>query len=172
MSALAAAIGGVADLSRRDSAIAESFALMRRQTALFKSIGKRPNPQWRMLDNPAANERPFQPFNFGNYPIIGLSPHPVRPFGDWIDDWTRAAKPQNWPDENSYVIVAEPYINLFLDKLTDVCGVPRMPCGVSGVIAGSGSLRTRPPSNRLELASPRVGPGSRTEGSLPYLSRS
>jgi len=28
---------------------------------------------------------------------------------------------------------------------------------VSGVIAGSGSLRTRPSSNRLELAFPRIG---------------
>jgi hypothetical protein len=33
-------------------------------------------------------------------------------------------KQHNWPDEDSFVIVAEPYINLFLDKLTDVCGVP------------------------------------------------
>jgi len=33
-------------------------------------------------------------------------------------------KQHNWPDEDSFIIVAEPYTGLFLDKLCDVLGVP------------------------------------------------
>jgi hypothetical protein len=33
-------------------------------------------------------------------------------------------KQHNWPDEDSVIIVAEPYTGLFLDKLCDVLGIP------------------------------------------------
>jgi len=45
-----------------------------------KSQGKRPDPQWRSHNNPAADQEPLEPLNFGNNSIIGSPPHPVRTF--------------------------------------------------------------------------------------------
>ena len=31
---------------------------------------------------------------------------------------------RRWPDENAFIVIAEPTIDQFLDKLTDACGIP------------------------------------------------
>src|SRR4029077_6811349 len=64
-----------------------------RQAALYKSIGKRSNPQWRLLNNPAANQDALESLNFGNNSIIGSPPHPVRTFTYRSDHRTSAADP-------------------------------------------------------------------------------
>jgi hypothetical protein len=36
-------------------------------------------------------------------------------------------KQENWPDDDHYIIITESNIEAFLDRLTDICGVPSYP---------------------------------------------
>ena len=31
---------------------------------------------------------------------------------------------RRWPDEDAFIYITEPHIDAFLDKITDVCGIP------------------------------------------------
>jgi hypothetical protein len=34
---------------------------------------------------------------------------------------------QRWPDDDSYIVISKTNISEFLDKLTDICGIPSFP---------------------------------------------
>jgi hypothetical protein len=46
--------------------------------------------------------------------LLGIAPAYIR---------DRRFKQANWPDEDSFIIVAAPYKGIFLDKVCDVLGV-------------------------------------------------
>ena len=56
-----------------------------RQLEVYKLIGKRPNPQWRSLDDRTADERPLESLYLGTDSLVGLPPHAVRAHWDGID---------------------------------------------------------------------------------------
>lgn len=43
------------------------------------------------------------------------------------DDGGLVIRQQRWPDDDSYIVITKPNISEFLDKLTDVCGIPSFP---------------------------------------------
>ena len=56
-------------------------------------VRQRRDPPWRVTQDAAANQRPFQFLQPLTQPRVGLLPHARRARGDGIDDRTRAAEP-------------------------------------------------------------------------------
>jgi hypothetical protein len=82
------------------------------------------NPEHENANNaPQATPRPSEDFDWGNDSSIILHEQPATAVY-FNKDGSLVIRQHRWPDDDTVIFIAESSIADFLDKLTDVCGVP------------------------------------------------
>jgi hypothetical protein len=82
-----------------------------------------PPPKKPQTDSPAATPEASEDFDWSNTNSVVLEQQP-RTAVYWNPVGQLVIRQYDWPDEDSCIVISKTSLDEFLDKLTEICGIP------------------------------------------------
>jgi hypothetical protein len=89
--------------------------------ALLPAVIEPPKPE----NAPQATPEPSEDFDWSNDSSIVLHEQPATAVY-FNKEGSLVLRQRRWPDDDTFIYIAESSIGDFLDKVTDICGIPSM----------------------------------------------